>query len=147
MHISGRQMLFGAAAALACLATVPATAYLQAPAQPGAVEGVKAGVDAWQAGDFAGAVTAMRPALGVMDRLGGSHAQQDVFEQLFLDAAMKADSERDVRMLLKRVAHRHPVPPRQRAGYAEAARRFGPARRVTQMGKSIDLTIFDTRRP
>ena len=34
---------------------------------------------------FAQAVAAMRPALGGMYRLGGSHAQQDVLEQLFLD--------------------------------------------------------------
>ena len=40
-------------------------------------------------GDFAGAVAAMRPALGAMHRLGGSHAQQDVLEQLFLDAAVR----------------------------------------------------------
>ena len=75
-------------------------------------------------GDFAGAVAAMRPALGVMHRMGGSHAQQDVLEQLFLDAAMKAGAEEDARMLLERVAGRHPVPPERRAGYAEAARRI-----------------------
>ena len=73
-------------------------------------------------GDHAGAVKAMRPALGVMHRMGGSHAQQDVLEQLFLDAAMKAGSREDARMLLERVAGRHPVPPDRRAGYAEAAR-------------------------
>jgi len=75
-------------------------------------------------GDFAGAVAAMRPALGLMHRMGGSHAQQDVLEQLFLDAAMKAGAEEDARMLLERVAGRHPVPPERRAGYAEAARRI-----------------------
>jgi len=74
-------------------------------------------------GDHARAVEAMRPAIGVMHRMGGSHAQQDVLEQLFLDAAMKAGMEEDVRMLLERVAGRHPVPPERRAGYAEAARR------------------------
>ncbi len=74
-------------------------------------------------GDFAGAVAAMRPALGAMHRLGGSHAQQDVLEQLFLDAAVKAGSEEDTRTLLERVAGRHPVPPERRIGYAEAARR------------------------
>jgi hypothetical protein len=73
--------------------------------------------------DYAGAVTAMRPALGIMHRMGGSHAQQDVLEQLFLDAAMKAGLEEDARMLLERVAGRHPVPPARRVGYAEAARR------------------------
>ena len=73
-------------------------------------------------GDFAGAVAAMRPAIGVMHSLGGSHAQQDVLEQLFLDAAMKAGLEEDARMLLERVAGRHPVPPERRIGYADAAR-------------------------
>ena len=65
---------------------------------------------------------AMRPAIGVMHSLGGSHAQQDVLEQLFLDAAMKAGLEEDARMLLERVAGRHPVPPERRIGYADAAR-------------------------
>ena len=75
-------------------------------------------------GDFAAAVEAMRPALGVMYRLGGSHAQQDVLEQLFLDAAVRAGLDEDARLLLERVAGRHPVPPERRVGYAEAAGRI-----------------------
>jgi hypothetical protein len=62
--------------------------------------------------------------LDQIGRLGGSHAQQDVLEQLFLDAAVKADRRDDVRMLLARVRARHPLPPERRVGYAEAARRF-----------------------
>ncbi len=77
---------------------------------------------AHRCGDFAGAVAAMRPALGVMHRLGGSHSQQDVLEQLFLDAAVRTGLEEDARMLLERVAGRWPVPPERRVGYAEAAR-------------------------
>ncbi|MBK1657411.1 tetratricopeptide repeat protein [Paracraurococcus ruber] len=73
-------------------------------------------------GDFAGAVAAMRPALQGMYRLGGSHAQQDVLEQLFLHSAVKAGLAGDARMLLERVAGRHPVPPERRIGYVEAAR-------------------------
>jgi tetratricopeptide (TPR) repeat protein len=73
-------------------------------------------------GRYADAVAALRPALGGMYRLGGSHAQQDVLEQLFLDAAMKAGLTADARLLLERVAGRHPVPPERRIGYAEAAR-------------------------
>jgi tetratricopeptide (TPR) repeat protein len=72
-------------------------------------------------GESARAVALMRPVLGEMYRLGGSHAQQDVLEQLFLDAAVKADSADDVRLLLARVK-RHPVPPHGRVGYAEAAK-------------------------
>ena len=56
-------------------------------------------------------------------RLGGSDAQQDVLEQLFLDAAVRANLEEDARTLLERVAGRHPEPPERRIGYAEAARR------------------------
>lgn len=35
----------------------------------------------------------MRPAIGGMYQLGASHAQQDVLEQLFVDAALKADGK------------------------------------------------------
>jgi tetratricopeptide (TPR) repeat protein len=94
-----------------------------APVLRDAAVPVSEAVLAHRRGDFAGAVAAMRPALGAMGRLGGSHAQQDVLEQLFLDAAMKSGAEEDARMLLERVAGRHPVPPERRIGYAEAARR------------------------
>ena len=40
-------------------------------------------------GEHARAVDLMRPVLGEMHRLGGSHAQQDVLMQLFLDSAVK----------------------------------------------------------
>jgi hypothetical protein len=58
--------------------------------------------------------------------MGGSHAQQDVLEQVFLDSALKAGAERDLRMVLERVAGRHPVPPARRRGYAMAARWLSP---------------------
>lgn len=76
-------------------------------------------------GAHADAVALMRPALGGMHRLGGSHAQQDVLEQLYLDAAEKAGLDADVRLLLERVAGSWPVPPARRAGYAAQARRVG----------------------
>ena len=66
----------------------------------------------------------MRPAISGMYRLGGSHAQQDVLEQVFLDCAVKAGLADDVRLLLERVAGRHPVPPERRAGYRDAARAY-----------------------
>jgi hypothetical protein len=62
-------------------------------------------------GQYAQAVALMRPVLGEMYRLGGSHAQQDVLEQVFLDAAMKAGLADDYAMLIERVSGRHPVPP------------------------------------
>jgi hypothetical protein len=72
-------------------------------------------------GRHAEAVALMRPVIGDMYRLGGSHAQQDVLEQVFLDSALKAGSEPDVRMMLERVTGRHPVPPSRRRGYAMAS--------------------------
>ncbi len=71
------------------------------------------------------AVAVLRPVLGEMCRLGGSHAQQDVLEQVFLDSALKAGAGADVRLLLERVAGRHPVPPARRRGYAMAAGALG----------------------
>ena len=68
------------------------------------------------------AVMAMRPALGGMHELGGSHAQQDVLEQLFLDCAMEAGLDIDAALLLERVAGRWPTPPERRVGYAAAIR-------------------------
>ena len=75
--------------------------------------------------DPAAAVAAMRPALADMPNLGGSHAQQDVLEQLFLDCALRAGLADDARLLLERVTGRHKLPPARRAGYAAAARSLG----------------------
>jgi tetratricopeptide (TPR) repeat protein len=67
------------------------------------------------------ACAVLRPALGALHRLGGSHAQQDVLEQLFVDSAMKAGRMGDARLALERAAGRSPVPPARRVGFAEAA--------------------------
>ncbi len=72
-------------------------------------------------GQYAQAVALMRPVLGEMYRLGGSHAQQDVLEQVFLDAALKAGLDDDRLLMIERVSGRHPVPPARRRGYAMAA--------------------------
>jgi len=79
------------------------------------------------AGRHAEAVALMRPAIGGMYRMGGSHAQQDVLEQLFVDAALKAGSTADVRLALERVAGRRAIPPERFAGWREAAFRAAAA--------------------
>ena len=71
-------------------------------------------------GRFAQAVVAMRPVLGEMYRLGGSHAQQDVLEQVYLDAALRSGLDADRDLLMERVSARHPLPPARRVGYAMA---------------------------
>jgi len=65
----------------------------------------------------------MRPAIGGMYRLGGSHTQQDVLEQLFVDAALKAGSTADIRLALERVAGLRPIPPERFIGWRKAASR------------------------
>jgi tetratricopeptide (TPR) repeat protein len=74
-------------------------------------------------GRHAEAVATMRPVLGGMFRLGGSHAQQDVLEQLFVDAGLKSGLDEDVRLALERIAGRRVVPPQRWVGWREAAQR------------------------
>src|SRR5258707_7187644 len=73
-------------------------------------------------GQYSRAIDLMRPVLDDMHRLGGSHAQQDVLNQLFLDSAVKAGRANDVRLILARVADQHGAPQTRRVGYADAAR-------------------------
>jgi tetratricopeptide (TPR) repeat protein len=66
------------------------------------------------------ALTLMRPALDGMGRLGGSHAQQDVLLQVFLDCALAAGSTADARRVIDHVGKLYTVAPAQRRGYAMA---------------------------
>ncbi len=75
------------------------------------------------AGRHAEAVALMRPAIGGMYRLGGSHTQQDVLEQLFVDAALKAGSTADIRLAVERVAGLRPIPPERFIGWRGAVER------------------------
>ncbi len=72
-------------------------------------------------GEPARAVALMKPVLGRMHRLGGSHAQQDVLWQVFLDAAVAAGDREAARRALEWSASRFATPPARRAGWASAA--------------------------
>ena len=100
-------------------AATPAGALLAEVALP-----VCEAVRAHRAGDYGACLAALRPVLGTMHGLGGSHAQQDVLEQLFLDAALRSGREGDVRLALERVAGRRALPPSRWIGYRDAAARF-----------------------
>lgn len=67
------------------------------------------------------AVDRMMPVIGGMYRMGGSHAQQDVLEQIFLDAARRAGRADAVKLVTERVAARRPIPLTRYAGWREAA--------------------------
>jgi hypothetical protein len=83
---------------------------------------------AYAAGRYAEAVALMRPAIGGMYPLGGSsHAQQDVLEQFFVDAALKAGSTANIRLAVERVAGLRAIPPERFAGWREAANRAAVA--------------------
>lgn len=73
--------------------------------------------------DYKRAVELMRPTLEGMHQLGGSHAQQDVLMQLYLDSAIKGDCADDVRLILAH-ARRAGFELDKRAGYAHAVRQF-----------------------
>lgn len=66
------------------------------------------------------AVDLMAPAIDGMYRLGGSHAQQEVLELVFLDAALKCGRADAARMLIERATGRHPMSPDQRIGFKRA---------------------------
>ena len=58
-------------------------------------------------GDFDRAVELMLPVRSRLKRIGGSHAQRDVFQQLFITAAIKGGRLRLARETLsERLAHR-----------------------------------------
>ncbi len=65
-------------------------------------------------GDHRAALDAMRPVLDLMHRLGGSHAQQELLELLFLDCATKAKSAPDHALALQRACNGRSVPPEAR---------------------------------
>jgi tetratricopeptide (TPR) repeat protein len=72
-------------------------------------------------GDGARAVALMRPVLGRMHQLGGSHAQQDVLWQVFLDSARMAGDTASARIALAWSSQRFATPPAKRAAWAAAA--------------------------
>lgn len=72
-------------------------------------------------GEHARVLELMAPVLPRLQELGASHAQRDVLEQLYLDAAVKADRADERRRLLDSLAARFPVPPAKRIGYAAFA--------------------------
>lgn len=69
-------------------------------------------------GEPAAALVAMRPALEGMIRLGGSHAQQDVLQQLYLDCALAAGDTAEARRVITHVDAIYAVPAARRRGYA-----------------------------
>lgn len=94
--------------------TAPAIADVVIPACEAAL--------AHRRGEYAKAVDLLAPRQAQIRLLGGSNAQRDLFFQMLIDAAMKADRRDVVSPMIAHETARRAVPPTQRAGYAAAAR-------------------------
>jgi len=64
------------------------------------------------------ALAALRPALDELGRLGGSHAQRDLFDQLLLDLARRAGSAADAELARTRASRFYAQPAAHRRAYA-----------------------------
>jgi hypothetical protein len=73
-------------------------------------------------GQHARVVDLMVPVGDAMRLLGGSAAQRDLFRQILIDSAMKADRRDVVAAMIAQETAGRSVPPSERAGYAAAAR-------------------------
>ncbi|MDH7794194.1 MULTISPECIES: tetratricopeptide repeat protein [unclassified Beijerinckia] len=66
------------------------------------------------------ALDLMRPVLGMMHRLGGSHAQQDLLEQMFLSFTESAAAPADKALILERIRGRRALSPERSIGWRDA---------------------------
>src|SRR6185436_2585865 len=77
------------------------------PAGPGAAE-LAEGLGAFAVGDYEGAIRRIEPVAGEITRLGGSHAQRDVFEETLIQAYLRTDRREQAAALLRRRLDRRP---------------------------------------
>jgi hypothetical protein len=94
--------------------TAPAIAEVVIPACEAAL--------AHRRGQHAQVVELLEPRQAQIRLLGGSNAQRDLFFQMLIDSAMRADRRDVVSAMLAHETATRAVPPMQRAGYASAAR-------------------------
>jgi hypothetical protein len=92
-----------------------------APAIADVVIPVCEAAQAHRRGDYARVVDLLASRQEQIRLLGGSNAQRDMFFQMLIDAAMKADRRDLVSEIIARETATRAVPPTQRAGYAAAA--------------------------
>jgi hypothetical protein len=83
-----------------------------------------AAVLAHRKGEHARVVSLLEPIRRGIHRIGGSHAQRDLFAQMLLDSAMRSGRTELARAILADEAHARPAPLAGRRGYADAAKRF-----------------------
>jgi tetratricopeptide (TPR) repeat protein len=94
--------------------TAPAIADVVVPACEAAL--------AHRRGEHAKVVDLLAPRQAQIRLLGGSNAQRDLFFQMLIDAAVKAERRDVVSAMIAQETATRAVPPTQRAGYAARAR-------------------------
>jgi hypothetical protein len=72
-------------------------------------------------GQHAQVVALLQPRLDRVRLLGGSNAQRDLFRQMLVDSAMKADRRDVVATMIAEETKTRTVPPAERVGYTKAA--------------------------
>jgi tetratricopeptide (TPR) repeat protein len=93
-----------------------------APAIADVVIPVCEAAQAHRRGNYAQVVDLLAPRQDQIRLLGGSNAQRDMFFQMLIDSAVKADRRDLVSAMIAHETATRPAPPTQRAGYAAAAR-------------------------
>lgn len=92
-----------------------------APVHAAVTRPVAEAVLAHRAGDWARAVALLWPVRNELWRLGGSHAQRDIFRQMLADAAARAGDRDALRMVLTEEKLGRTLPLTARRGYAPLA--------------------------
>ena len=85
---------------------------------------VSAAALAHRKGEHARVVSLLEPVRREIHRIGGSHAQRDLFTQMLLDSAMRSGRAELARAILADETRARPAPLAARRGYADAAKRF-----------------------
>lgn len=68
------------------------------------------GVEAFAAGDYERAVERLEPIAGEVVRIGGSHAQREVFEDTLLEAYLRSGRVERAKAMLEERLDRRPSP-------------------------------------
>ena len=92
-----------------------------APVHAGVTGPVAAAVLAHRAGDWPRVVDLLWPIRNELWRLGGSHAQRDIFRQMLADAAARAGDRTTLRAVLAEEQFGRTLPLTRRRGYAPLA--------------------------
>ena len=89
-------------------------------------------------GDWNGAVQGLSAALPHLQAIGGSHAQRDLFEQLHLDALMRAEWNARALAILEARDRARPNVPALKRGLAEINRRLGHGETAARYGAEAE---------